>query len=306
MFDSNTTASDVLRDVDLRGRRALVTGGAAGIGAEIARALTAAGADVTLAVRDVAAGVTTAEDIHATTGLQRPGVLPLDLMSPESIAAAAESWDGPLDILIANAGVMVPPEQRTAEGWESQFMTNYLGHFGLITRLSGALSEGAGARVVLASSNAHLLGPLNISTVLDRNRQYEPWTAYAESKTAMILFAVEAHRRWAANGVIVSAYNPGFVRTGLQKHMPATLLGSANGAKTVEQGAAIPVFLAGSPAAADAGGKYFEGFAAAEPAVDEPRDMRRPETFRGVAPFALDGATAADLWLLSEHATRQW
>jgi NAD(P)-dependent dehydrogenase (short-subunit alcohol dehydrogenase family) len=303
---SHATTTDVLSGIDLAGRRALVTGGSSGLGEEIARALTAAGAETTIAVRNVAAGDAAADRIAASTGQARPSVTELDLMSPASIARAADEWSGPLHILVANAGIMVPPESRTADGWESQFMTNYLGHFALINRLLPALVSADDARVVLASSNAHLLGPVDVSALAGKAEPYEPWSAYAVSKTALILFAGEANRRWHAQGVTVSTYNPGFIQTGLQKNLPAEMRVSTDGAKTVAQGAATPVFLATTPDAAPTGGKYFENVAEAPIAIDEARDMSHPESFRGVAPFALDTDTAARLWALSESATLNW
>ena len=303
---AHPTTADVLSGVDLTGRSALVTGASSGLGEEIARALTAAGAETTLAVRDVARGEAAADRIAADTGRVRPRVMELDLMSPASITRAAAAWSGPLHVLVGNAGIMVPPESRTAEGWESQFMTNYLGHFALATRLLPALTAAGDARVVLASSNAHLLGPVDVEALAGQAEPYEPWSAYAVSKTALILFAVEANRRWSAQGVTVSAYNPGFIQTGLQKNLPAEMQVSTAGAKSLTEGAATPVFLAAAPEGASAGGRYFENVAEAPVAIDEVRDMSRPETFRGVAPFALDEDTAAALWALSEHATAAW
>ncbi|PYY33692.1 SDR family NAD(P)-dependent oxidoreductase [Curtobacterium sp. MCBD17_030] len=303
---AHPTTTDVLSGVDLTGRRALVTGASSGLGEEIARALTAAGAETTLAVRDLARGDAAADRIATSTGRGRPRVMELDLLSPASISRTAAAWTGSLHILVANAGIMVPPESRTAEGWESQFMTNHLGHFALAERLLPALTTARDARVVLASSNAHLLGPVDVDALAGQAEPYEPWSAYAVSKTALILFAVEANRRWSARGITVSAYNPGFIQTGLQKNLPAEMRVSTAGAKTLSEGAATPVFLAASPDAASAGGKYFENVAEAPLAVDEVRDMSRPETFRGVAPFALDEDTAAKLWALSETATEDW
>jgi NAD(P)-dependent dehydrogenase (short-subunit alcohol dehydrogenase family) len=300
------TTTDVLEGVDLSGRRALVTGSGSGLGEEIARALTSAGAEVTIAVRNVSAGEATADRIHASADRIRPSVIELDLMSPDSVARAAAAWTGPLHILVANAGIMVPPEMRTSEGWESQFMTNYLGHFALITRLHPALAAAGDARVVLASSNAHLLGPVDVDELQDSTRPYEPWSAYAVSKTALILFAVESQKRWAEDGIVVTAYNPGFIATGLQKNLPVDMQVSMAGAKTVAQGAAMPVFLAASPDVAHPGGPYYEDLRVAAPAVDEERDMSRPETFRGVADFAVDPMTATRLWNLSERATSGW
>ncbi|MGI3781343.1 MAG: SDR family NAD(P)-dependent oxidoreductase [Janthinobacterium lividum] len=300
------TTADMLSGVDLTGRRALITGASSGLGEEIARALTSAGAEVTLAVRNADRGAAAANRIAGSTGRTRPAVLELDLLTPASITAAVTAWSGPLHILVANAGIMVPPLERTAEGWESQFMTNYLAHFALITGLLPALVAAEDARVVLASSNAHLLGPVDVDALTDQSKSYEPWSAYAISKTALILFAVEANRRWAEAGVTVSAYNPGYIRTGLQKNLPADLQVSTAGLKTLEQGAATPVSLAATPAGAAAGGKYFEDMVEAPVAVNEERDMSRPETFRGVATFALDEKTAAELWTFSQTATRHW
>jgi NAD(P)-dependent dehydrogenase (short-subunit alcohol dehydrogenase family) len=300
------TTSDVLAGVDLAGRRALVTGGSSGLGEEIVRALTAAGAETTIAARNVEAAEAAADRIAASTGRTRPRVVELDLLSPASISRAAAEWSGPLHILVANAGIMVPPEARTPEGWESQFMTNYLGHFALVTRLLPALTSAGDARVILASSNAHLLGPVDVDALAGQVEPYEPWSAYAVSKTSLILFAVEANRRWSPLGVTVTAYNPGFIQTGLQKNMPAEMRVSTAGAKTVAEGAATPVFLATTPEGAATGGKYFENVAEAPIARDEVRDMSRPETFRGVAPFAIDERTAEKLWKLSESVTATW
>jgi NAD(P)-dependent dehydrogenase (short-subunit alcohol dehydrogenase family) len=300
------TSDDVLRDIDLTGRRALVTGGSSGLGVEIARALASAGAEVTLAVRDVFAGEAAADSIYATAQQTRPSVLRLDLMSPASITALTDGWSGPLDILMANAGVMVPPETRTADGWESQFMTNYLGHFALITRLHRVLAEADDARVVLASSNAHLLGPVDIDALSDRDRPYNPWVSYAESKTALILFAQEAQRRWAGDGITTTAYNPGFIRTRLQRNMPEGYVVSSDSSISTAEGAATPVHLAASPLEAIQGGAYYENLEVAAPAIDEERDMTRPETFRGLAPFAADPTAAANLWAFAEQITGAW
>src|SRR3954453_2547242 len=147
-FGFPSTAADVLAGVDLTGRRAVVTGAASGIGVETARALAAAGAEVTLAVRNLEAGRQTAEDITGTTGNKAVLVAPLDLADRASVAAFVAGWDGPLHILVNNAGVMASPLTRTAEGWELQFATNHLGHFGLAGGLHDALAAAGGARVV--------------------------------------------------------------------------------------------------------------------------------------------------------------
>jgi short chain dehydrogenase len=128
-FDARSTAADVVAGVDLTGKRAIVTGASSGIGIETARALAGAGANVTLAVRDLDAGARAAKDIAATAGRADLDVAALDLSSPASVTAFAAAWRGPLDILVNNAGVMMSPEERTAQGWELQLATNHLGHF---------------------------------------------------------------------------------------------------------------------------------------------------------------------------------
>ena len=140
--------------------RAIVTGGASGIGIETARALAGAGAEVTLAVRNVEAGNRTAEDIAATTGNARGRLASLDLADRASVASFVAAWDGPLHILVNNAGVMALPERRTPEGWEMQFATNHFGHFALAMGLHRALAAAGGARVVSVSSGAHLISPV--------------------------------------------------------------------------------------------------------------------------------------------------
>src|SRR3954462_4528536 len=193
-FGAQSTAAQILEGVDLSGARAVVTGAASGIGAETARALAAAGAELTLAVRDTRQGERTAEDIKATSGNKGVRVAQLDLADQGSVAAFATAWDGPLDILVNNAGVSAPPETRTPEGWELQFATNHLGHFALAMSLRPALAAAGRARVVSLSSIAHLQAPIRFEDIHFHKRPYERFTAYGQSKTATALFAVEANR----------------------------------------------------------------------------------------------------------------
>jgi NAD(P)-dependent dehydrogenase (short-subunit alcohol dehydrogenase family) len=298
-FSFASTAAEVLDGVDLTGRRALVTGGASGIGIETARALAGAGAEVTLAVRNREAGERTAEDIIATTGNKRVLVADLDLADQASVRALAAGWEGPLHILVGNAGVMASPETRTPEGWELQFATNHLGHFALATGLHGALAAAGGARVVSVSSSAHLRSPVVFTDIHFRERPYEAWSAYGQSKTANVLFAVEATRRWAGDGITVNALMPGAIRTNLQRHVSEEELDRARERaggggprwKTPEQGAATSVLLAASPLLDGVGGRYFEDCEEAEP--------HRPGTRHGVAPYALDPEAAERLWQVS-------
>ncbi|MFG2041967.1 SDR family NAD(P)-dependent oxidoreductase [Dactylosporangium sp. NPDC048998] len=299
-FGFESTAAEVLQGVDLAGKRAVVTGGASGIGVETARALAGAGAEVTLAVRDTEAGDRVAADLVASTGNKQILVAPLDLADQGSVRAFAAVWEGPLHILVNNAGVMASPLARTAQGWEMQFATNHLGHFALAAGLLPALRAAGGARVVAVSSSAHLRSPVVFDDIHFERREYDPWLAYGQSKTANVLFAVEADRRWAGDGIRVNALNPGGIRTNLQRYVDVDELvrtaTAANGGvpirwKTPEQGAATSALLAASPLAGGVGGRYYDDCREAEP--------NRPGTRTGVAAYALDPEAAARLWDVS-------
>jgi NAD(P)-dependent dehydrogenase (short-subunit alcohol dehydrogenase family) len=297
-FTEESSAAEVVLGIDLAGKRAVVTGASSGIGVETARALAGAGAEVVLAVRDTEAGERTADDICATTS--RPvEVMPLDLADRASVAAFVDGWEGPLDILVNNAGIMAAPEMRTVEGWEMQFATNHLGHFALATGLHRALSAAGGARVVSVSSNGHMFSAVVFEDIHFERRPYEPWSAYGQSKTANILFAVEATKRWSDDGITVNALMPGAISTNLKRHVsPEELrrLREAMGAsnvkwKTPEQGAATSVLLATSPLLEGIGGRYFEDCNEGGP--------NQPGSNRGVAPHAVDPQAAERLWRVS-------
>jgi NAD(P)-dependent dehydrogenase (short-subunit alcohol dehydrogenase family) len=292
-FSWETTASEVLAGVDLTGRRAVVTGGASGIGIETARALAGAGAEVTVAVRNVDAGHKTAADIGRNVL-----VAPLDLTDRASIAAFTANWDGPLHMLVDNAGVMASPLARTPEGWEMQFATNHLGHFALANGLHDALALAGGARVVSVSSSAHQRSPVVFEDIHFERREYEPWLAYGQSKTANVLFAVGITQRWADDGIVANALHPGGIRTNLQRYVSEdelqrlrTAAGAASPWKTPQQGAATSVLLAASPLVEGVSGKYFEDVAEAA--------IHQPGTRTGVAAYALDPEAADRLWKVS-------
>ncbi len=303
-FGRESTAAEVVQGIDLSGRRVVVTGAASGIGVETARALAGTGADVTLAVRNVAAGEDTARDIRASTGNAAVHVRHLDLADRASVAAFAEEWSGPLHVLVNNAGVMASPEAHTPEGWELQFATNHLGHLALALGLHDALASAGGARIVALSSSAHRLSPVVFGDIHCEHRAYEPWAAYGQSKTANVLFAVEATRRWAGDGITANALMPGAIRTNLQRHVeddPATLArwAAAERAgtffwKTPEQGAATSVLLATAPALEGIGGRYFDD--CNEAPVNDDDD---PLVRTGVRSYALDAEAAARLWDVS-------
>lgn len=301
-FGFSTTAAEVLAGLDLEAMRVLVTGGASGIGAETARALAAAGAEVWLAVRDVEAGQRVAEQIAAgLPGERALGVAPLDLADQASVAACVEGWEGPLDVLVANAGVMACPQESTPEGWELQLATNHLGHLALAHGLHDALVEaalegGRPARIVVVSSSAHLLSPLVFDDLHFRFRPYDPWLAYGQSKTAGALFAVGATARWGDDGIVANALMPGAIATRLQRHSGG-LQTAEELRKTPEQGAATSVLLAASPLVEGVGGRYFADGNEAVSVTHRPDDAQTALT--AVAPYALDAANADRLWDLS-------
>jgi len=298
-FDAKSTAADVIAGIDLTGKRAIVTGGASGIGVETARALAGAGAEVTIAVRDVAAGERVTAQLNGDGAKSTVSVRQLDLADRASVARFAAGWSAPLDILVNNAGVMANPLTRTDEGWESQFATNHLGHLNLALGLHGALAAADNARIVAVSSAAHLRGGIDFDDINFDHREYDPWVAYSQSKTANVLFAVEATRRWANDGITANALNPGGIRTALQRYqsledmesMEMRRIASRVEWKTPEQGAATSVFLATSPLVEGIGGRYFDNSNEALPSA--------PPEPGGVAAWALDPVDAERLWELS-------
>jgi NAD(P)-dependent dehydrogenase (short-subunit alcohol dehydrogenase family) len=300
-FGPRSTAEEVAHGIDLAGRRVIVTGAASGIGVETARALAGTGAEVTLAVRDVEAGERTAADITATTGNAALRVERLDLADRASIAAFARRWQGPLHVLVNNAGVMATPEQHTADGYELQFATNHLGHFALALGLHGALAAAGAARIVAVSSTGHRRSPVVFEDIHFAERAYDPWAAYGQSKTANVLFAVEVTRRWAAEGITANALMPGGIWTNLQRHVDDATRANWDAAarsgtmtmKTPEQGAATSVLLATSPLLEGIGGRYFEDCneAPVVPAGDEGAT--------GVREYAVDPDAARRLWDVS-------
>ena len=300
-FNAQSTAAEVIAGVDLTGKRAVVTGGASGIGLETARALATAGAQVTLAVRNTDAGRRAAADIQATTGRDDVHVARLDLTDRSTIDAFSADWTRPLHILVNNAGVLALPERTTTpEGWEAQFAANHLGHAALAVGLHDALAAAQGARVVVVSSSAQ--SPVVFDDIHFTSRPYDAWSAYGQSKTATILFTVAIAKRWAADAITANALHPGGVVTNIQRHFDhATLrlVGALDehdrlmevppGWKTPQQGAATSVLLAASPHVQGVTGRYFED--CNEAVVTEEGDGTS-----GVAPYALDQNEADRLW----------
>lgn len=307
-FSASSTTADVLDGVDLTGLRAVVTGASSGLGIETARALTAAGAEVFIAVRNTVAGGAVALAIAASTGRPAPAVRSLDLADRGSIARFVDAWDQPLHLLINNAGVVTGGLERTADGWELQLATNHLGHFALAVGLHPALRDGAadksGARIVSVSSTAHMRCGVDFEDLHFIRRDYNPQIAYARSKTANSLFAVEATRRWSSDGIVANTVNPGGVATGLQRSFTAEQKASLDAAeaagvfeyKTVGQGAATTMVAAVRPEFAHTGGHYLDD---AQEAYTVPNDASLSDHPHGVKSWALDPEIAQGLWTAS-------
>src|SRR5712675_2055194 len=213
-FGFHSTAAEVIKGVNLASRRAIVTGGASGIGIETARALAGAGASVTLAVRRPDAAEPVAIEWRRSTGNHAIDIRTLDLSDLRSVKSFTNAWIGPLHILVNNAGIMAVPElQKTPQGFELQFGTNFLGHFALTIGLHTALAAANGARVVSVSSTGHLFSPLIFD---DLNFDFVPYTpigAYGQSKTADALLAVGITQRWADDGIRSNTLHPGAIST---------------------------------------------------------------------------------------------
>jgi NAD(P)-dependent dehydrogenase (short-subunit alcohol dehydrogenase family) len=218
---------------DLHGRRVIVTGATSGIGRAAAAALTAAGASVVLAVRDLERGRATAVSMPGETEVRL-----LDLASLASVRAFAAGWSGPIDLLINNAGIMAPPLSRTEDGFELQFGTNHLGHFAL----TNLLLEHVTGRIVTVSSTGHRIGRIDFDDLNWERKPYSAWRAYAQSKLANLLFTAELQRRLSGVGssVLSNAAHPGYAATNLQFHSGSRLQDwfSAIGNRLLAQSAA--------------------------------------------------------------------
>ena len=302
-FTASATADEVSEGIDLTGTRAVVTGGASGIGVETARTLARRGVAVTLGVRNVESARTVADALAAETGA-RVDVRPLELTDLASVRRFVEDWDAPLDLLVNNAGVMAVQDRTlSAIGWETQLATNFLGHLALTTGLHRSLARAGGARVVSVSSSGHLFSPVVFDDLHFRFRPYDPVQAYGQSKTAVILFAVAASTRWVDDGITVNTLNPGAIATSLQRHVGGRLATPVELQKTPAQGAATTVLLATSPLLAGIGGRYFNDNQEAVRVDERPGDIAA--LVNAVAAYALDHDNADRLWRISTAALAQ-
>jgi len=308
-FGATSTTDEVLEGVNLSGKRILVTGASAGLGVETARTLAARGAQVVGAARDLDKARRATEQVRAQAanggGLE---LVELDLASLASVRACADSLNADgrsFDVVIANAGVMATPKGQTADGFETQFGTNHLGHFVLVNRIAALMKPGS--RLVNLSSAGHRFSDVDLE---DPNFEHTPYTefgAYGRSKTANILFAVEFDRRHKGEGVRAAAVHPGGIQTELGRYMTdavrEALIANINASqpagapqfswKTIPQGAATSVWAAIKAPADEIGGKYCEDCHVAE--IIDTAEIRG-----GVRPYALDPDHAKALWAKSE------
>ena len=312
-FGATSTTDEVLDGVDLSGKRIVVTGVSAGLGVETARALAARGAYVIGAARDLKkaerATAQVREDARNGGALE---LIELDLASLKSVRAAADKLlaEGkPLDIIIANAGVMAAPFGKTEDGFETQFGTNHLGHFVFVNKIAPLLRSGG--RFVSLASSGHRRSDVDLEDPNFDRGDYDPWVAYGRAKTANVLFAVEFDRRWRDRGIRGIAVHPGGIRTELGRHMQPGQLeelvaqlnkqAAAQGKaayelKSIPQGAATSVWAGVVSNADEVGGRYCEDCHVATITLTGGLDASS-----GVRPYALDAERAKALWAKSEE-----
>ncbi len=311
-FGAESTTDDVLEGVNLNGKRVLVTGASAGLGVETCRALAAHGASVVGAARDLDKARKATESVRrdAASGGSLE-LIELDLASLKSVRACADALvkaGKPFDVVICNAGVMACPKGTTADGFETQFGTNHLGHFVLVNRIASLIGKNGG-RLVNLSSAGHRFSDVDLDDPNFERTPYTEFGAYGRSKTANVLFAVEFDRRHKGEGIRATAVHPGGIMTELGRHMTPELIqgmlknleesNKAAGApafqwKSIPQGAATTVWAGFVAPAGEVGGKYCEDCHVA--ALQENPDARG-----GVRAYALDPERARALWAKSEE-----
>jgi len=312
-FGVESTTDEVLEGVDLTGKRVLVTGTSAGLGVETARSLAAHGAEVVGTARDLNkahAAIVKAQAEAKTSG--KIELIQMDLASLASVRAAADKLvkDGkPFDLVITNAGVMATPKGVTADGFETQFGTNHLGHFVFVNRIAKLLKRGS--RLVTLSSAGHRYSNVDLDDPNFERTAYDPWVSYGRAKTANILFAVEFDRRNKADGIRAAAVHPGGIQTELGRHMTPEMTqamvervsrqqaaGEAFRWKTIPQGAATSVWAGVTAPAEEVGGHYCVDCRVVTELVDDPAANFM---HGGVRPYALDPDNAKALWAKSEE-----
>jgi NAD(P)-dependent dehydrogenase (short-subunit alcohol dehydrogenase family) len=319
-FNRDTTTNEVLVDLDLTGRRIVVTGAASGLGFESSRALASHGASVTMLARSrerADDAVSRLRDLRPTARLEA-GVVDLsDLSSVDRFAEHYLTTHQAIDVLINNAGVMACPLSRTVDGFEMQFGTNHLGHFALTARLAPAILAGEAPRVVTLSSAGHSRSDVDLDDVNFEATPYDAWIAYGRSKTANALFARELATRAGASGVLSFSVHPGGIVTELGRHLDdqlrndmlsfarerAVRFGDVGDDgeprrmqfKSVPAGAATQVWAATSPSLTTHNGAYLADCGLGVQGVNP--------TVNGYMDYLVDDDHARRLWTLSERLT---
>jgi NAD(P)-dependent dehydrogenase (short-subunit alcohol dehydrogenase family) len=320
LLGATSTTDEVLSGVSLAGKRVLVTGVSAGLGVETARALAAHGAHVIGAARDLGKAETATAQVRqaAATGGGSFAMVALDLASLKSVRTCADALlakGDPFDVVIANAGVMATPFGRTADGFETQFGTNHLGHFLLINRIAPLIRSGG--RLINLASSGHRFSNVDLEDPNFERTPYEPFVAYGRSKTANILFAVAFDQRHRGRGVRAAAVHPGGIHTELARHLePGHIQGmleqmnaqlAAEGKqpyqwKTIPQGAATSVWAAVVASPEEIGARYCENCHVGRVVADS---VAISPVSEGVRSYALEPRTAEALWKKSEEMVGQ-
>ncbi|MFX3616460.1 MAG: SDR family NAD(P)-dependent oxidoreductase [Sporolactobacillus sp.] len=316
-FGPASTTAEVIKNIDLKGKNAIVTGGYSGLGLETVKTLVSAAAHVIVPARDLN------KARQALAGLDNVEIEYMDLLEPDSIDSFAEKFlatGKPLHILINSAGIMALPKLTLDNrGYEYHFATNHLGHFQLTLRLLPALRKANGARVVMVSSRGHHLSNIFFDDIHFKNRQYTPMLGYAQSKTANVLSAVELDKREKNNNIRAFAVHPGgIVSTNLIRYQNKAqllefgvidekgneIIDPENELKTVQQGAATQVWCATSPELNGLGGLYCEDVDVAPLInISNPDEVNGIHSLKnrliGVMPYAIDPNEAEQLWKIS-------
>jgi NAD(P)-dependent dehydrogenase (short-subunit alcohol dehydrogenase family) len=315
-FGATSTTDDVLSGVNLKGRRILVTGASAGLGVETARSLASHGAQVVGAARDLNKAKVATEQVRKDAAANGGSfeLVELDLGNLKSVRACADrllTKGEAFDVVIANAGVMATPFGHTADGFETQFGTNHLGHFVLVNRIAALICDGG--RLINLSSLGHRYSNVDLEDPDFKRTPYEPFVAYGRSKTANILFAVAFDKRHRSRGIRAAAVHPGVIHTELARHVDASQIETiieqrnqqlaAEGKalfqwKTVPQGAATSVWAGIVARAEEIGGRYCEDCHVADLVPD---NMPTDAITAGVRGYALDVDNAEALWKKSEE-----
>ena len=308
-FHAKSNSNDIVQNIDLVEKKAIITGGYSGIGLETTKSLVSAGAEVFIPAKRTDEASSNLEGI-----VPKDHIIKMDLSDLNSVKSFADSFkesNNKLDLLINNAGIMACPETRIGKNWESQFAVNHVGHFLLTKELMHLMSNVEGARFISLSSSAHSLTPILWDDIHFENNAYDKWMAYGQSKTASSLIAIEFNNRMKDKGVKGFSVHPGGIMTPLQRHLenqemvalgwlkedgsPSDL--AKNFFKTTSQGAATTLWCATSPKLNGIGGVFCEDCDIAKRKNDVDESLQR---YFGVADWAVDSDEATKLWEVTE------